>query len=264
MEEKTHANTDAKLDIRTVNYGKSSAPELKPHDNVVNVRELQAACNILTTGTGTDPAAKRGAEALRDILLATAHAPYVPELQKEVLTPVKRLRLPKDRQGITHKFRVDNIRCYIIVNVYPDTKLPGELFIHIDKGNYVPGKPEGAMLSGFADSWGILFSLALQYGIPLKDLVYKFKHAKFPPYGMTDSRAQELKFADSVIDYIVRWMEMRFLKGPQRRVVAHCEPCNVDFYSLDESIKHDKENIEKHRTADAQRRYNSGATNGKS
>lgn len=262
MEEKTHANTDAKLDIRTVNYGKSSAPELKPHDNVVNVREIQAACNILTAGA--DLGAKRGAETLKDILLATAHAPYKPEVEKEVLTPVKRLRLPKDRQGITHKFRVDNIRCYIIVNVYPDTKLPGELFIHIDKGSYVPGKPEGAMLSGFADSWGILFSLALQYGIPLKDLVYKFKHAKFPPYGMTDSRAQELKFADSVIDYIVRWMEMRFLSKEQKRVVAHCASCNEDFYSLDDSSKHDKDNIEKHRNADSQRRFNPGANNGQS
>jgi hypothetical protein len=174
------------------------------HEAIVNVSELNAACNILTNGEGTDPVAKRGATALRDILLATAHPPYKVVVEKEVLKPVVRLHLPTNRNAINHKFTIDKTRCYIIVGLYPDGK-PGEVFLKVDK--------TGSMEHGMSDAFSCLFSLALQYGIPLKVLVNKFKHVSFAPAGITDSQSKDLRFADSIIDYVVRWMEMKFLLG---------------------------------------------------
>lgn len=213
MIENTHATTDEKIDIRTVNYGQATEQKTKAHEFVVNVNEITAGCNLLINGEGTHPGAKRGAMALRDILLATAHAPYKIEVQKEVLIPVKRLRLPSERYGVNHKFIIDSTRCYVTVNLFPDTKQPGEVFLKIDKGHHEPNKVDGGILHGFADSWSILFSVALQYGVPLKVLVDKFKHVKFPPSGMTSSTNKDLRFADSVIDYVVRWMEMKFINS---------------------------------------------------
>lgn len=202
--QKTHTNTDEKIDIRTVNYG--TKPELKTKSNeaVVNVLEIQAACNLLSNGEGTDPVATRGVHAMRDILLATAHIPYTPPpVEKEILKPVVRLHLPQNRNAITHKFTINKTRGYVIIGLYDNGK-PGEVFLKLDK--------VGSLEHGMADVFSCLFSMALQYGIPLQVLVNKFKHSKFQPSGITSSLNKDLKFADSIIDYVVRWMEIKFLK----------------------------------------------------
>ena len=51
--------------------------------------------------------------------------------------------------------------------------------------------------------------MALQYGVPLKDLVNKFAHVRFEPSGFTGN--QEIPIAKSIIDYIFRWLGSRFL-----------------------------------------------------
>ena len=202
--EKTHTNTDEKIDIRTVNYGVKPEVKVKSHESVVNVREIEAAYNLLSNGAGAGPAAICGVHAMRDILVATAHVPYVaPPVEKEVLKPVVRLHLPQNRNAITHKFTVNNTRGYIIIGLYNDGK-PGEVFLKLDK--------VGSLEHGMADAFSCLFSMALQYGIPLQVLVNKFKHSKFQPSGVTSSSIKELRFADSIIDYVVRWMEIKFLK----------------------------------------------------
>jgi len=53
--------------------------------------------------------------------------------------------------------------------------------------------------------------VALQYGVPLRDLVNKFAHVRFEPSGFTGN--QEIPIAKSIIDYIFRWLGSRFL-GP--------------------------------------------------
>src|SRR6202011_2012126 len=52
-------------------------------------------------------------------------------------------------------------------------------------------------------------SYALQYGVPLQDLVDKFSHVRFEPSGMT--RNPDVRFAKSIVDYIFRWMAAKFL-----------------------------------------------------
>src|SRR5207244_12775264 len=48
-----------------------------------------------------------------------------------------------------------------------------------------------------------------QYGVPLKVLVNKFTHTRFEPAGITTN--QDIRFAKSVVDYIFRWLGLKFL-----------------------------------------------------
>jgi ribonucleoside-diphosphate reductase alpha chain len=112
----------------------------------------------------------------------------------------KRRKLPDERQAITHKFDIAGHEGYITVGLYEDG-MPGELFIVMAK--------EGSTISGFADAFAQAISYALQYGVPLQDLVDKFSHVRFEPSGMT--RNPDVRFAKSIVDYIFRWMASKFL-----------------------------------------------------
>ena len=74
---------------------------------------------------------------------------------------------------------------------------------------------EGSTVSGLMDSFATTVSVALQYGVPLKDLVNKFAHVRFEPSGFTGN--QEIPIAKSIIDYIFRWLGSRFL-SPEDKV----------------------------------------------
>ena len=50
---------------------------------------------------------------------------------------------------------------------------PGEIFLKMAK--------EGSTVSGLMDSFATTVSVALQYGVPLRDLVNKFAHVRFEP-----------------------------------------------------------------------------------
>jgi ribonucleoside-diphosphate reductase alpha chain len=111
-----------------------------------------------------------------------------------------RHRLPDERRSITHKFEIGGHEGYITVGMYEDGQ-PGELFLTMAK--------EGSTISGFADAFAQAISYALQYGVPLQDLVDKFSHVRFEPSGMT--RNPDIRFAKSIVDYIFRWMAAKFL-----------------------------------------------------
>ena len=111
-----------------------------------------------------------------------------------------RHRLPDERHSITHKFDIAGHEGYITVGLYEDG-MPGELFLTMAK--------EGSTISGFADAFAQAISYALQYGVPLQDLVDKFSHVRFEPSGMT--RNADIRFAKSIVDYIFRWLAAKFL-----------------------------------------------------
>ena len=111
-----------------------------------------------------------------------------------------RHRLPDERNSITHKFDIAGHEGYITVGLYEDG-MPGELFLTMAK--------EGSTISGFADAFAQAISYALQYGVPLQDLVDKFSHVRFEPSGMT--RNADIRFAKSIVDYIFRWLAAKFL-----------------------------------------------------
>ncbi len=116
-------------------------------------------------------------------------------------TPLKaRRKLPDERHALTHKFDIAGHEGYITVGLFEDGQ-PGEIFLVMAK--------EGSTISGFADAFAQAISYALQYGVPLQDLVDKFSHVRFEPSGMT--RNPDVRFAKSIVDYIFRWMAAKFL-----------------------------------------------------
>jgi len=128
--------------------------------------------------------------------------------EKAVMAKPRRERLPDTRNSITHKFNVGGHEGYINVGLYPSDKpgeqgRPGELFITMAK--------EGSTVGGMMDAFGTAISMSLQYGVPLEDLVNKFSHMRFEPMGHTTN--PDIRIAKSVVDYIFRWMGIRFLAG---------------------------------------------------
>ncbi|MDW8008442.1 MAG: vitamin B12-dependent ribonucleotide reductase [Chloroflexota bacterium] len=126
--------------------------------------------------------------------------------------PVRR-RLPDTRRSLTHKFSIEGHEGYITVGLYEDGS-PGEIFITMAK--------EGSTLSGTMDAFATAISLALQYGVPLRDLVYKFSHMRFEPSGRTEN--PEIPVAQSIVDYIFRWLASQFLSEEEKEELGVLSP----------------------------------------
>ncbi len=135
---------------------------------------------------------------------ATAAAPAEEE---NLNGPPKAVRhkLQAERASITHKFNVGGHEGYITVGLYPDGHV-GELFITMAK--------EGSTVSGLMDSFACGISIALQHGVPLKLLCEKFAHTRFEPSGWSGN--PDIGFAKSIMDYIFRWLDLRFSTGQQQ------------------------------------------------
>lgn len=129
--------------------------------------------------------------------------------EKAVESRPARRKLPDERPSITHKFSVGGHEGYIHVGLYEDGQ-PGEIFIKMAK--------EGSTISGLMDSFATAISLSLQYGVPLRVLADKFSHMRFEPSGYTGN--PEIGYAKSIMDYIFRWLGLRFLKSGEAAVAT--------------------------------------------
>ena len=110
-----------------------------------------------------------------------------------------RYKLPDERASFTHKFSIGGHEGYITVGMYEDQS-PGEIFVRMAK--------EGSVIAGLMDSFATAISLALQHGVPLHVLIEKFKGTRFEPSGFTGN--QEIPIATSIMDYLFRWLAIRF------------------------------------------------------
>ena len=116
----------------------------------------------------------------------------------------QRRRLPDDRVEVGRKFKVGEYEGYIHVGLFDDGT-PGDIFVDIAK--------EGTTLAGLMNSFMISVSLGLQYGVPLEVYVSKFAHMRFEPSGPTND--SDIRIAKSIVDYIFRWLELKFITGEQ-------------------------------------------------
>jgi ribonucleoside-diphosphate reductase alpha chain len=141
--------------------------------------------------------------------------PTLAQLEQDLNAPPRavRHRLPEERASITHKFNVGGHEGYITVGLYPDGE-PGELFIKMAK--------EGSTVSGLMDSFALAISIAIQHGVQLKLLCEKFAHTRFEPSGWTNN--PDIGFAKSIMDYIFRWLQVRFLTGQQQLLFENLRP----------------------------------------
>ena len=119
-----------------------------------------------------------------------------------------RSRLPRDRSGITHRFKLGGLKGYVTVNEVDrdGRRVPAELFMWIAK--------EGSTLGVLANSVAMLTSICLQYGVPLQVLCAKFIGLRFEPEGHVEAKRgvkREIKYADSFLDYVFHWIALRYL-----------------------------------------------------
>ena len=101
-------------------------------------------------------------------------------------------------QSLTHRFSISGHKGYITVATDEHGR-PVLLEIRMAKA--------GGVLRGLLDSLAASVSLGLQSGVPLSAYVERLALARFEPAGWTDS---EVGYAHSVVDYVARWLGLRF------------------------------------------------------
>jgi ribonucleoside-diphosphate reductase alpha chain len=116
----------------------------------------------------------------------------------------RRHRLNDDRTAVTHKFSFGGHEGYLTVGLYPNGQ-PGEIFIRMSK--------QGSTINGLMETFATQFSVSLQHGVPLEVLCGKMAHTRFEPSGWTGN--EKMGYAKSIMDYIGRWLQFRFLEGEQ-------------------------------------------------
>jgi len=145
----------------------------------------------------------------------SARATQAAALEEDLNGPPRAVRhkLKEERMSVTHKFNIGGHEGYIIVGLYPSGE-PSEIFIKMAK--------EGSTVSGLMDSFALAVSIALQHGVPLKLFCEKFAHTRFEPSGWSNN--PDIGFAKSIMDYIFRWLQMRFLTGQQQFLFENLRP----------------------------------------
>jgi len=123
------------------------------------------------------------------------------EVQERIVRKIERRRLPKKRTGIIREASVGGHKVYLRTGDYEDGKL-GEIFIDMYK--------EGAAFRGLLNSFAVMASKALQYGVPLEELVDSFTFTRFEPAGMVQGH-EAIKNSTSILDYVFRSLGYDYL-----------------------------------------------------
>jgi len=117
------------------------------------------------------------------------------------VTGPQRRNMPKDHPAMQHEFKIKGFKGFLTMGLYPEDNKLGEIFLNFTK--------QGSTLQGLAMAWAVAISMGLQRGVPLEDYVRMFSHMSFEPAGFTDN--EQIPFATSVPDYIVRYLATRYL-----------------------------------------------------
>lgn len=120
------------------------------------------------------------------------------ELQERIVERVfhrsERRTLPKRRKGYIREAYVGGHKVFLRTGEYEDGSL-GEIFIDMYK--------EGASFKGLMNCFAVLASKALQYGMPLEELVDSFTFTRFEPAGAVQGH-NTIRYATSILDYVFR------------------------------------------------------------
>ncbi|MEI6091710.1 MAG: vitamin B12-dependent ribonucleotide reductase [bacterium] len=112
-----------------------------------------------------------------------------------------RHKLPKKRKGFVREAYVGGHKVFLRTGDYEDGSL-GEIFIDMYK--------EGASFRALLNSFAILTSKAIQYGVPLEELVDTFIFTRFDPAGPVDGH-EAIKNSTSILDYVFRTLGYDYL-----------------------------------------------------
>jgi ribonucleoside-diphosphate reductase alpha chain len=120
------------------------------------------------------------------------------EVQERIVERVyhrsERRHLPKRRKGYIREAYVGGHKVFLRTGEYEDGSL-GEVFIDMYK--------EGASFKGLLNCFAVLASKALQYGMPLEELVDSFTFTRFEPAGAVQGH-NAIKNSTSILDYVFR------------------------------------------------------------
>jgi ribonucleoside-diphosphate reductase alpha chain len=117
--------------------------------------------------------------------------------------------MPDDAESQRHKFTVGSMDVIVQCGKYPDGSL-GEIFI--------TASAQGSTMRGMLDCFAICFSMSLQYGLPLKELIKKFTNAQFEPHGFTGK--SDIAFCSSIIDYVMKYLALNFLTEKETKSIG--------------------------------------------
>ena len=106
----------------------------------------------------------------------------------------QRKRLPGKRKSVVQSGRVGGHKVFVTLGKYPDGA-PGEIFLDLHK--------VGSFSRGILHCFAKLFSIALQYGVPLGVLVKSFRDVQFEPNGEVTGH-ETITSAKSIIDYAMQ------------------------------------------------------------
>lgn len=121
-----------------------------------------------------------------------------------------RIKLPDDVETKRHRFVLGGQKVYIQTGVYEDGS-PGEVFLTMSK--------QGTTIRGLTDTIGVLISLLLQYGVPLKAIVKKMLHTKFEPSGFSGNK--KIPSASSVVDYLAKYLAENFMSDKDKESIGY-------------------------------------------
>jgi len=113
--------------------------------------------------------------------------------------------MPRRRAGHTTAVTLGGERFYITANAREDSTL-GEVFIQWGK--------QGSSSAGLLDIYAIGWSVALQHGVPLTDLIRCNLDLYFVPNGGTDD--PDIPRARSIADYTARRLAIDWLPAAER------------------------------------------------
>lgn len=117
----------------------------------------------------------------------------------------KRKKLPDDlfsppTRPSRHKFSIGGHTGYIHPG-YDENGNLVEIFLRMAKS--------GSTIGGLVDNYFILFSKALQFGVPLEELLSNMEGSKFDPAGPTANR--DIHLVSSILDYVAKWTRHTYL-----------------------------------------------------
>ena len=130
------------------------------------------------------------------------------EIECEEAPRVTRKKLPSKRHGTTVEATIGGQKVFLRTGEYADGSL-GEVFFDVYK--------VGASFQGIFACFSILLSRALQYGLPLEELVDTFTFTRFEPSGVV-SGDSNIRNATSLVDYLFRYLAVNYLG---RQDLAH-------------------------------------------
>ena len=132
---------------------------------------------------------------------APVHSPRPTVVSTTQQAHPTRRRLPARREGFVQEVTIGGHKLFLRTGEYPDGTL-GEIFIDMYK--------EGAGYRGILNCFAVLTSKALQYGIPLEELVDTFTFTRFEPAGPVEGH-ENIKNCTSLLDVIFRVLGLQYL-----------------------------------------------------